>query len=353
MDRLTRAAQFFGNTPPIPAGTGATFDPWWEQKNMPTVSVIVPNYNHARFLQRRIDSILAQTFQDFELILLDDCSTDESRSILSEYATHPRVRAEFNDVNSGSPFKQWNKGVRLAQGKYVWIAESDDYADECLLERLVPALEADPKVLLAFCRSWRVIGDDRVEGFADYNLPNPEQWTADFCIDGRELCRKYFALITPIPNASSVVFRKDVYERIGGADESLRLCGDWKQWAAMALEGKIAYFCEPLNYFRYHDNTARVMTGRDGTSEMEYLHVSRWVLGRVTVPDAELEKICEARARGWVPVVLSFRTPLALKRAILQSAGELDPHHYRWMLRPTLLTVRRKIQRHWRALTVR
>jgi len=90
---------------------------------MPNVTVIVPNYNHARFLRQRLDSILTQTYQDFELILLDDCSTDDSRTILKEYAADPRVRLELNEANSGSPFKQWNKGVQLAQGKYVWIAE--------------------------------------------------------------------------------------------------------------------------------------------------------------------------------------------------------------------------------------
>jgi glycosyltransferase involved in cell wall biosynthesis len=320
----------------------------YKRSYMPIVSVIVPNYNHGRYLRQRIDTIFAQTFKDFELILLDDCSTDESRSILREYSSDPRVQLEFNDVNSGSPFKQWNKGVRLAQGKYIWMAESDDYAAPRFLERLAAALDANPKTAFAYCRSWRTTDSDRVEGFADYNLPDPERWTADFCIDGRELCQKYFALITPVPNASSVVFRKDVYEQVGGADESLRLCGDWKLWASMALHGNVAYLCEPLNYFRYHDNTARGMTERDGTSAREYLHVSRWVLGRVTVPEAELEKICEAQAKGWVPVVLSFRTPLALKRAILRSVRALDPHPFRRVPGPALSTVRRKIQRHWR-----
>src|SRR5437899_5669846 len=102
----------------------------------PRVSVIVPNYNHARYLRKRIETVLAQTYQDFEVILLDDGSTDESREILSSYASGSRVRAEFNERNSGPPFKQWNKGVGLAQGKYVWIAESDDYADPTVLERL-------------------------------------------------------------------------------------------------------------------------------------------------------------------------------------------------------------------------
>jgi glycosyltransferase involved in cell wall biosynthesis len=124
--------------------------------SMPIVSVIVPNYNHARYLRQRIETVLRQSFQDFEIILLDDCSTDESRSILSSYARDPRVRIDFNNVNSGSTFKQWNKGVRLARCKYIWIAESDDYADERLLERLVPVLENDPAVAFAFCRSWRI-----------------------------------------------------------------------------------------------------------------------------------------------------------------------------------------------------
>src|ERR1700722_3014578 len=115
---------------------------------MPRVSVIVPNYNHARFLRQRLDSVVAQTFQDFELILLDDCSTDESRKILEEYARDPRARLELNEANSGSPFKQWNKGVRLARGKYVWIAESDDYANERFLERLGSRLDSHSDFVL-------------------------------------------------------------------------------------------------------------------------------------------------------------------------------------------------------------
>src|ERR1700722_12237889 len=141
---------------------------------MPQVSVIVPNYNHARFLQKRIESVLRQTFQDFDLILLDDSSTDDSRSILSSYARDPRVTIEFNEANSGSTFRQWNKGVRLARGKYVWIAESDDYADERLLERLVAVLDAEPEVVFVNCRSWRVDADGQVDGYADSYLVNQD-----------------------------------------------------------------------------------------------------------------------------------------------------------------------------------
>src|SRR5258708_12948311 len=100
----------------------------------PKVSVIVPNYNHARFLRQRLDSIMGQTFQDFEVVLLDDCSIDETRSILSDYADDPRVRIEFNAVNPASTFNHWIKGVGLARGEYVWLAESVAYPDDRPLE---------------------------------------------------------------------------------------------------------------------------------------------------------------------------------------------------------------------------
>lgn len=93
------------------------------------VSVIIPNYCHARFLNRRIDSVLNQTYGDFEVIILDDCSSDNSRDIIETYRHHPRVsHIVYNEKNSGSTFIQWDKGFELAQGEYIWIAESDDEA---------------------------------------------------------------------------------------------------------------------------------------------------------------------------------------------------------------------------------
>src|SRR6266850_2829337 len=170
----------------------------------PRVSVIIPNYNHARFLRQRVDSVLEQTFQNVEGILLDDCSTDESRSIRSEYAGDPRVTLEFNEKNSGSTFKQWNKGVRLARGEYVWIAESDDYADPQLLERIVSRLNAEPDVAFCYCRSWRISSEGDIIEFLDSWAADldPQKWTADHLADGYEECRKYLVRRNTIPNAS-------------------------------------------------------------------------------------------------------------------------------------------------------
>ncbi|HET6990511.1 MAG TPA: glycosyltransferase family 2 protein, partial [Bacteroidia bacterium] len=98
--------------------------------NSPLVSVILPNYNHARFLEQRIKSILSQTFRDFEIIILDDCSTDNSREIIDRYRSDEKIsHVIFNETNSGSAFSQWKKGIQSASGTYIWIAESDDFCD--------------------------------------------------------------------------------------------------------------------------------------------------------------------------------------------------------------------------------
>lgn len=306
----------------------------------PTVAVIVPSYNHARFLRQRLDTILAQTYQDFELILLDDCSTDESRDILREYASHPRVtHVEFNDTNSGSTFKQWNKGVSRARGKYVWIAESDDYADPQFLATLVGVLDKEADVIFAYCRSWRASAEGVLNGFHDVTVPDLglERWTSDFRVSGIDECRSWLVRSCSIQNASSVVFRRDVYVQIGGADERLRQCGDWKTWAAMALTGgTISYIAEPLNYRRCHKASVtenNMATPQNGVRAAERPHVIAWILRRIKPEPEVLAKVQNEMAHIWIPAVLDRRIPGKVRRNILRDAAFIDPRAYRRLLR--------------------
>ena len=132
---------------------------------IPTVSVILPNYNHSRFLKKRIDSIINQSFQDFELIILDDCSTDSSKEIIEAYRSNLKVtNVVYNQTNSGSTFKQWKKGIQLAKGKYIWFAESDDYAHVDFLENLVSSLEKNTNAVLIFCNSHIINAEDTIIG---------------------------------------------------------------------------------------------------------------------------------------------------------------------------------------------
>ena len=108
--------------------------------NNPLVSVIIPNYCHAQYLDQRIQSVLNQTYQNFEVIILDDCSPDDgaSKAVIEKYRDNTHVsQIVYNEVNTGSTFKQWEKGFLIAKGELIWIAESDDYCELNLLEELV------------------------------------------------------------------------------------------------------------------------------------------------------------------------------------------------------------------------
>lgn len=228
-------------------------------KAPPQVSIIVPNYNHARFLPQRVDSVFGQTFKDVEVIILDDASTDNSREVIQKYTANSRVQVSFNTDNSGSPFAQWNKGVRIARGKYVWIAESDDWADSRLLEILVGRLESDPLAVLAYCQSNLIDENGQVKFVMEVSREgmNPMRWRSDHVNEGRQECRQYMVLANTIANASAVVFRRDAYQKIGGADESYQINGDWLTWARMIMLGRVIFVAQPLNYYRLHDQVAR------------------------------------------------------------------------------------------------
>ena len=134
----------------------------WEEPLL--VSIIVPNYNHARYLKERLDSIYNQTYRHFEVILLDDCSTDGSVEVLKEYARkYPEnTRLVANEHNSGKVFHQWNKGLELARGEFVWIAESDDFAEPDFLASCVEQLDQEPSRIHAGRKADLVAG--RVSG---------------------------------------------------------------------------------------------------------------------------------------------------------------------------------------------
>ncbi|HKM52578.1 MAG TPA: glycosyltransferase family A protein, partial [Isosphaeraceae bacterium] len=193
---------------------------------MPRVTVVTPNYNHAKYLPERIDSILAQTFQDFELLILDNASTDNSREVIDSYTKHQNVRAAFNAENNGSPFKQWKLGLSQAKGEYVWFAEADDYADPALLETLVDRLDRHPNVGLAVCQSWTVDQDSKLLGnYRDLleHQNHSSHWREDYVNAGHDECKNYLFWYNTIPNASAVLWRREILERVGGAPTDMRV----------------------------------------------------------------------------------------------------------------------------------
>ena len=221
---------------------------------VPKVSVIIPNYNHAPFLRRRLESVLNQTYRDFEVIYLDDASTDDSDAVFAEFAADERIRAFRNTANSGIPGKQWNKGVLQARGEYIWIAESDDYADERFLEVLVLQLEEHPTAGIVYCQSLVVDEDGEVIGSYDHHTEDFDlnRWKKDYFNRGKDELTDYLLYKNTIPNASAVLFRKRIYEEAGFADEWIRYCGDWLMWVRMLMISDLVFVAESLNYHRRH-----------------------------------------------------------------------------------------------------
>lgn len=227
---------------------------------MPIISIIIPNYNHAAYLKQRLDSVFNQSFQDFEVIILDDCSTDDSKTIIEQYRFHKKVsHVIYNDTNSGSPFEQWEKGIKLAKGEWIWIAESDDVAEKEFLETVLNNTKIDANIVLSYCASWCIDkhGErgNRLVWADDISKVN---WLKDFKSDGLDLINTQLFYKNVIANASAVLFRKkavnmEIFQRVA----KMRFAGDWLFWIKLLESGKIYYSAKLLNNFRYHDSTTR------------------------------------------------------------------------------------------------
>jgi glycosyltransferase involved in cell wall biosynthesis len=222
----------------------------------------VPNYNHIAFLKERLDSIFNQAFQDFELILLDDCSTDGSGELLEQWRAHSKVsHVIVNESNSGSTFKQWKKGLELAKGEWIWIAESDDFSDHYFLERMLDFARVNKECGLIYAQSSVVDTSGKILGSLkkytdsiDSNL-----WSTNFEMSGIVLIRRALAIKNVIPNASAVIFRRRLMAH-HLFDEKLlkmKMAGDWLMWIRIASNTNVGFVSQPLNFFRNHDKTTR------------------------------------------------------------------------------------------------
>lgn len=255
---------------------------------MPKVSVIIPNYNHASYLPRRIESVLAQTFQDVEIIILDDHSPDNSREIIESYALqYPQIKTFFNEQNSGSPFAQWNKGAEMARGEYLWFAESDDFCEPLLLEKLVPLLDSNPNAGIAYAQTYLVDEKDEIKNSYQKNLEfiyESDAWQRPFVKSGKEACREWLLFHNPIPNASGALIRREAFMKAGKADMSMKLNGDWFLYARILSQYDLAFIPEMLNYFRVHEHTQRQRARVNGTVYQEIIRINDFI--RNNVPDS-------------------------------------------------------------------
>jgi glycosyltransferase involved in cell wall biosynthesis len=226
----------------------------------PTVATIVPNFNHALYLPQRMDTVFEQSKRAERVIILDDCSTDNSREIIDGYRDRENTQILYGESNTGDPFSQWNKGIALASEDYIWIAESDDFAELDFLEKMLETAMRFPSAGIIYCQSDLVDETGEVSGDLDTHyadLDSIGRWESDFFNNGWDECLSYLVFKNTIPNASACLFRRDVFERIGLASTGFRLCGDWMTYIRLLEVSDIAFSADILNHYRRHDNTAR------------------------------------------------------------------------------------------------
>lgn len=272
---------------------------------MKLVSVIIPNYNHAPYLKDRIDSVLNQSYSNIEIIILDDHSKDNSKDIIESYRNSEKVRhIIFNEKNSGSTFKQWEKGLQLAKGEWIWIAESDDTSDPTFLETLMQKTNASTGIV--FCRSKLI--DESGEPITLYNftsMPDPtvyKDFEVDFKLSGSEFARKFMLNMNAIPNASSAIFKKDqvqysVFQEAG----KTKLFGDWLFWLHLLKQSDITYIHFPFNHFRFHQQTVRKDTLLSSTRLMEYRILVRYLEKEFKLANEALDCLVFLYLSGEIP----------------------------------------------------
>ena len=251
-----------------------------KRKERLKISVVIPNYNYENYLEQRLDSILSQTEKISEIIILDDCSKDNSIEKIEELyrllSPHIKIIKEYNTQNSGSAFKQWEKGFELAKGDYVWIAEADDYCEKNLLKKLSEPILKDDSIVIsysdtAFMDAEGKILNPSVKPFID--LMETKHWDKDYINDGMEELKNYSFLNCTIANVSSALIKKGDYHDYFVMSREYRQAGDWLFYVNMMTIGKIAYHSKSLNYYRIHgNNVSSLMKKEAHMKEIKRIH---------------------------------------------------------------------------------
>ena len=235
----------------------------WLHTSIKRVSVIVPNYNYARFLDDRLRSIVQQTYPVYELIVLDDASNDESVAQAREFLSGTEIdnRLIVNTTNSGSVFRQWRRGVEAATGDYIWIAEADDIAEPEFLAHAIAAF-TDSEVVMSYTESQQMSADGTIlcSNYLDYVADiSPDRWKHAYRARGIDEIREALTVKNCIPNVSAVVFKRetllDVLSTRSAQIESFRIAGDWVTYLNVLEHGCIAFVPTPLNRHRRHERS--------------------------------------------------------------------------------------------------
>ncbi len=308
------------------------------------VSVIVPNFNHSIYLEKRLNSIFSQDFIDYELIVLDDASSDDSDVAIKKLIENKsNIIYIKNDTNSGSTFKQWNRGISIAKGKYIWIAESDDYAENNFLSTLVSYLEQNSQVSLIYCQSHLVS-----EGSITNNILNwtddlsKDLWLNDFLLSGKDAVLNYWIHKNILINASSAVFKKNVYLQYAEENDNFKLCGDWYTWISLMRNHNLMFCSQSLNYYRRHENTVTHSLGRKILVKKEIQDIHLMCLKHFCNSKKDFELLEGAFYNNWKSYI-SFHGKKKYLSQYIKSLSFFKYPNLTWLIKFTIKITKEKL----------
>jgi glycosyltransferase involved in cell wall biosynthesis len=210
---------------------------------MPVVSVIIPTYNRSKYVQEAIDSVLAQDYKEFELIVVDDGSTDDTEEVLKAFYLKKIIYVK--QENQGESAAR-NLGVSMSQGKYIAFLDSDDLWSPDKLSLQVPILDANPDIVVVFCQSWQI--DSEGQRITQQPLGLHTK-AADFTVENLLMYNK-------IPAGSSTcLIRRSVLEEAGGFSIDIRYGDEWDLWLRISTNGKMFFLNKTLASYRRHKQT--------------------------------------------------------------------------------------------------
>lgn len=269
--------------------------------NQPLITVILNSYNHEKFLHHAIDSVLNQTYQHFELIIWDDCSTDSSWDIIKSY-DDSRIKVFKNDENQRGIYGINNAIFRESKGQYIAIHHSDDTWAHDKLEKQVKFLNDHPMTGAVFTHV-NVIDEDGKD-FVDedsvfstiFKQPNREQaeWISYFLKNGNCLCHP------------SVLVRRSVYEEVGPYRYGLAQLGDFDMWTRICSRYDIHIIQEPLTNFRVLDsekNTSAPTIGNNIALYNEYLMVAENLFNSNVAQVMGIEQSASTSVEKWLELI--------------------------------------------------
>jgi glycosyltransferase involved in cell wall biosynthesis len=230
-------------------------------KQLPLVSIVFTSYNHKEYLKQALDSLLCQTYQNIEIIIIDDCSTDGSQEILKQYEQNDKIHLHLKQQNSGSYVNASNYGATFAKGEYLIFAQCDDYAEPEQIKLLSNVLNDYPEVGVVYSKSLLVdengkfISDD----FAIREKKFKDVVAKESIISGN-IFRELLTVSCVIPNLSAAMIRRDMYDKINGLSNKYYMASDWCFWLELSEITNFLYLSQPLNNFRQHSTTIRSKT---------------------------------------------------------------------------------------------